>query len=453
MPVSPFIFSAMVGGSFSFVNGIIHMRQQNKLSQESQKAQAAIQENRQNFDLKMHENNIENQRELSLKNHTYRLEEQLNQFHLTCNQFDYKHFLDRWPLVNLPEIIREEQILSDNTVALRVIFSKSNDEVFSKYVFPRVEYGLLDFVDLYHNKFNSNNIVFYHNGYTGNIAGGAVVTNIHSVLKELPVIIIDSAVVVNELRISFSMWGLGSSELKHNTVFRMPYRKTMANGLPVPLYYDNIVEKILAHLKFLLGYSYDMYNMLEYNRPPLLPQIASYELENPKNIHGIMLKNEEVVASIAEHYEDMYSKLIGAYNSVAMLPESNKETLLHKLRAEYAQSMKGFIPDKQYLDCVNESLDAWVNLRSEQTAEEFLNSILSNEELIKKYFSNDDKEFFVMLNKLYENNNSSRANLVCEICKLLEQIELEPLAAVKPVVVSTPSTETPLGNRRSRLNM
>lgn len=449
MAVNPFIFSAIIGSVTSTVNGYFQRKQQYKLSQESQKAQAAIQENRQNFDLQMHENNANLQRELSFKNHNYRLEEQLNQFNLACNQANYQFFLKTWPLINLPEIIREEQMLSDNTVALRVIFSKSKDEIFSKYVYPRVEQGLLDFVDLYHNKFNSNNIVFYHNGFLGDITGGAVVTNIHHALKELPVIIIDSTVLVNELCISFSMWGLGNSDQKHETVFRMPYRKTTVNGQPVPQYYDVIVEKILAYLKFLLGYAYDVYNMFEYNRPPLLPQIASYELENPKNIHGIMLKDEEVAASISEYYGDMYSRLIGADNSVALLPESNKETFLHKLRAEYAQSMKGFIPDEQYLDCVNESLDAWVNLRSELSAEEFLNSILSNEESVKKYFSNDDKEFFVMLNKLYENNNGSRANLVCEICKMLEQIELEPAAAVKPIAVSNQTTKTPSENKKN----
>lgn len=454
MPVSPFIISALLGGVISTANGFLQRRQQNNLTLQNQNSQAVIQKNRQDFDLQIHENNANLQRELSMRNHQFRLKEQYNQFELSCNQANYQYFLKTWPLINLPDIIRDEQVLSDDTVALRVIFSKSKDEIFSKAVYPRVEQGLLEFVDLYHNKFNSNNIIFYHNGFVGDITGGAIVTNIHHALKELPVIVIDTTVLVDELCVSFSMWGLGSSEQKHSTVFRMPYRVTASNGKIVNEYYDAIVEKILAYLKFLLGYAYDVYNLFEYDRPPLLPEIASYEMKNPKNIRGIMLKNKEVEASFSEFYGNMYSTIIGADNSAAMLPESNKESNLHKLRAEYAQSMKGFISDDQYMDCVNESLDAWVNLRSELSAEEFLNSILSNEELVKKYFSNDDKEFFVMLNKLYENNNGSRAALVCEICKMLEQIELESVATVKPVVVSTLTTKTPSENqKRNRFKM
>lgn len=448
MPVSPFIISALLGGAISTVNGILQRRQQNNLALQNQNSQAVIQKNRQDFDLQIHENNANLQRELSMRNHQFRLKEQLNQFNISCNQANYQYFLKTWPLINLPDIIRDEQVLSDDTVALRVIFSKSKDEIFSKYVYPRVEQGLLEFVDLYHNNFNSNNIIFYHNGFVGDVTGGAIVTNIHHALKELPVIVIDTTVLVDELCVSFSMWGLGSSEQKRSTVFRMPYRVTVSNGKIVNEYYDVIVEKILAYLKFLLGYAYDVYNLFEYDRPPLLPEIASYEMKNPKNIRGIMLKNKDVEASFSEFYGNMYSSVIGAGNSAAMLPESNKESNLHKLRAEYALSVKGFIPDEQYLQYVNESLDAWVNLRSELTAEDFLSSIIADEYALKKYFSNDDKAYFLTLVELYKNSNSDRASLVNEICGKLEKVELEAVAKVKPAVIPAPAVKADSGNKK-----
>ena len=72
-----------------------------------------------------------------------------------CRSTEWQRFIAEWPLKVLPSVLREEQILNDQTVALRVFFAKSSDKYFTSLIYPEVEQGLVEFIDRYHNIFQS----------------------------------------------------------------------------------------------------------------------------------------------------------------------------------------------------------------------------------------------------------------------------------------------------------
>ena len=429
------VVSSLINSATAIYNGKKSREQQERLAVENRQLTERMEANRQSFQLEVNERNAQMQKQLSLQNHQLRLDEQRNNFEYMCQQAEWNRFLNTWPLINLPSVIRQEQILSDNTVALRVIFSKSNDAIFSKAVYPRVEQGLREFIELYHNQFRSKNIIFYHNAFSGTLSGGAVETNIHYALKELPVIIIDSTVLLDEICVYFTMWGLGSSDQNHFTVFRIPYQQRTVNGNIVVEYYQAIANKILAYLKFVLGYAYDAYNLIQYDRPPLLPKVAAYEQE--LQVRGAMLAEAEVRAALSERYGEIYDSVIGTSETAfAQLPESYKKTILHQLRLEYAESVKDCVAPEQYIKYLDESLDAWVGLRSSLSTEEFLKEIISGELPIHKYFSDDDKTYFGKLKALYNGSGAYFYSFVLQICSKLDSVDL---SSVPPAIIEKPT--------------
>ena len=425
---SPFVISAFVNALISSYNAKKSRDQQERIQAENRKLSQLQEQNRQQFQLEINARNAQAQRELSVQNHQLRLQELNNNFANTCRQAEYQRFLSTWPLLNMPEVIRQEQVLSDETVALRVIFSKSNDAIFGQAVFPLIEQGLREFVELYHNVFKSRNLIFYHNGFTGTLSGGAMETNIHYALKELPVIIIDTTVLPGEINVSFTMWGFGAQDPEHATMFKIPYQPKV-EGKTIPLdYYIGLSNKILAYLKYILGFSYDAYNLIQYNRAPLLPQVAAYELEKhriSKDVRGPMLLDADVKKALSGRYGEIYDSVIGtAENTVAAMPASFKQTILHELRLEYAESLQGTVSAEQYQQYLDESLDAWVNLRSTLSVPDFLNEILSDALPVAKYFSNKDKAYFEKLKELYTETESGYSNAVEQVCSKLENIVL-----------------------------
>lgn len=434
-----FVVSSLINAYTAKYNGDKSREQQEKLAAENRQLTERMEANRQSFQLEVNERNAQMQKQLSLQNHQLRLDEQRNNFEYMCQQAEWNRFLNTWPLINLPSVIRQEQILSDNTVALRVIFSKSNDSIFAAAVYPRVEQGLREFVNLYHNTFQSNNIIYYHNAFTSTLSGGAIETNIYHALKELPVIIIDSTVLLDEICVSFTIWGLGSSEKKNDTVFKIPYQKRTVNGNIVVEYYQAIANKILAYLKFVLGYAYDAYNLIQYDRPPLLPQVAAFEEANKEKlkVRGCMLADPEVKAALSERYGEIYDSVIGTGEATfAQLPESYKKTILHQLRLEYAESVKDCIAPAQYVKYLDESLDAWVSLRSSLSTEDFLKEIISGELPIHKYFSEDDKMYFGKLKALYNGSGAYFYSFVLQICSKLDSVDL---SSVPPAIIEKPT--------------
>ena len=160
-----YLATAIINAATSTVNSALARKQQNELAVKNQQFTERMEHNRQNFQLSLSEENAKLQREMSKTNHDMRLLEQQNNFELMCKSAEWNHFEAEWPLWVRPMVLRSEQILDDDTVALRVLFSKSNNDFFTKYVFPEIEQGLVEFVDRYHNIFSSKNIIFHHNAF------------------------------------------------------------------------------------------------------------------------------------------------------------------------------------------------------------------------------------------------------------------------------------------------
>lgn len=397
-----YVVTALINAATNTYNSAQARKQQEQLAEKNRELTLSMEANRQDFQLELNERNAEIQRELSIQNHELRIREQEANFEKMCLQAEWSKFLNVWPLINMPSVIRAEQVLPDNTVSLRVIFAKSNDTVFSKVVYPKVEQGLKDFVDIYHNVLDSKNIIFYQNAFVSNLSGGAVDENIHYALKELPVIIINTNVLIDEIYVSFTMWGLGSREQNHFTVFRIPYQQKTENGNIDITYYTDLTKQILAYLKFVLGYAYDAYNLIQYNRAPLLPKAATYELEQGAN--GCLLENHEVVRAIGEKYGEIYTSVIGVGKGnekqpYAVLPESCKQSILHGLRMEYAEVLKDCISETEYIRYLDEAVEAWAALRTTMPTVDFLTELLEKEgtaehSVLQVYFGAEDVTFF-----------------------------------------------------------
>lgn len=430
--------TAIVNAVSNFVNGKKNRKQQEKLARENQKFNERMEANRQNFQLRINCENAENQRELSEQNHRQRLIEQENNFTLLVQGKEWDHFLKDWPLQNLPSVLRKDQILDDGTVALRVFYSKSNNPIFSNYVYPLVERGLLEFVDSYHNVFSSKNIIFYHRGYKEGVYGGAYNANIKHALNDVPIVIIDTDILLDEICVSATIWGFDNVDGQHMTLFKLPFKLKGTNGKPDNDSVKQLANEILAHLKFVLGCAYDTYNMIMYNRAPLLPQIANYEL-----IHGTesaFLRYDAIKAFFGKQYGEIYSTLLsgdgsGENKSFAELPESNKTTILHNLRLDYALAARDIIAPEVFSKCLVESVNAWCALRTTNSAAEFINSLAGDEEKILRYFSLEDVDYFKKLCDAYE--TSAVKNDACEACLRIKADVLDAKSEIESKIAST----------------
>lgn len=381
-----------------------------ELEKERQEFQTYLESNRQQFQLEVNKSNAELQRELSAQNHAFRLEEINTNFELTRRTQEYQQVEAKWPLHVPPVVMRGEQVLKDRTIALRVLFARSSDAYLQKFFYPIIEQELVDFVDLYKNNLSSRNIIFFHNAWKDECYGGAFGNNIHFALSDLPVLIADANVLPSgQIRISVTMWGVGSDTEFHGNIFKCPYDKSRFKD---ENYVLEIAYKVSAYLKFAIGYVYDLYNLIAYNRMPLLP--AAVALEKNNLIDSALLNYEEIKQCLTDTYSRMYSQTLsitdGSQQSVydtqaedVQLLVDSKKTILHELRLNYALAVKDYVSTEQYLQCLDESIRAWVDLRTDKSAEEFLQDLAGNGDEVEKYFSDEDKRYFITLCDAYYN--------------------------------------------------
>ncbi len=447
-----YVLIALANAATQLINGKISRNQQGKVAEQNYKLQVKMEENRQNFQLSINEKNAQTQRDLALENHRLRLIEQDNSFNNMCKQAEWTQFLMSWPLRTLPSVIRAEQVddVNQGTVALRVIFAKSSDKFFSNLIFPDIERGLLEFTNIYPNIFNSYNIAFYHNGFKSDVSGGSITDNIHYALKGLPVIIVEADVdnLNNEVYISLTMWGLGSTRKSNYTMFRIPYEKKSVNDNVDLSYYRSLTDEILARIKYVVGCAYDMYNLIEYNLPPLLPKIAAFEQQQPRT-RGCILNYAELKNAIAEQYDEIYSMVLSnneredAVSDKKLLQGFNK-IVIHKIKMEYAESVKDMIPEEQYIKYLNDSVDSWVSIRSNDLTVDFFNHILNEDYSTTQYFSEEDLKYFYEIKGLCLSLSSDFAykDIIDNILTFIEnkksEREEEPAKEVvqKEIVVS-----------------
>lgn len=421
------IVASVINAVTSSVNGKKSRELQADQAEKSRALNLEIEENRQNFQLETHELNARRQREMNEQAHTFRLEEQQRAFENACMQTEWNQFIARWPLVNLPSVIRAQQLLSDDTVSLRVIFSRSADADFSRYVYPYVEQGLRDFVDIYHNAFASRNIIFYHNAFNSNVVGGAVEANIHYGLRELPVIIIGTNVLPDQVDISLTMWGLADQRAypDHMSMFKMPFVRS-----DNPDDYREMASQILRYLKFIVGFTYDAYNLTEYSRMPLLPKVAQYE--QMAGMQDCMLDAPELKASLGRKYNDIYAGIIGSGSAElsegsVFAPSRARSMEMPRIRLEYAETMRTLADKDMYTLYLDESVQAWAALRTQEEPAAFLSGLSGDPGAIVRYVSAEDKAYILRLAQGYAGaNDSPEGKAVRALAEALEGMELRP---------------------------
>lgn len=416
MPVPVFLIyggALAANGIASVYNGKKNRKIQKELAEKNQQFQESLEQNRQDFQLQRHLENANLQRELSEQNHLQRLAEQENNFKLMCAQTEWNLFLNRFPLEILPSALRKFQINDDGTVALQVLFNKSNNQNFSKFIYPRVEQGLREFIQLYHNVFNSKNIIFYQNAYKDNVYGDSFTANIRYAMNNMPVLVIDTNVLLEKTSITMTIWGFDNNDtngIYQSTMFEIPYDLQIIDGKLNKEILNDIADELLAHLKFAIGYIYDMYNLITYNQTPILPKVAGYEIEKSLDKNDNILAYENLRSQLSSHYKEIYSSILGSNEdstnpALLEIPEV-KKIILHNLRLDYALSVKEFVKPEDYLKYLDESIKSWCRLRTDSPATEFINSFKDNREIIPKYFSKEDIEYFKKLCAAYQNTET-----------------------------------------------
>ena len=413
-----YIASMVTSAVSNIVSGNQNRAQQAELARQNREFQFELQRTRDNFTLKVNDENNQRQREIAVLNHKLRLKEQDNNFDQQRRAREWQQVEAQWPLNVLPVVMRHEQCLEDQTISLRVILSKSanptpENQEFQRYIYPSLEYSLKSFVNIYNNDFQSRNIIFYDNACKNGCFGGAFNSNVHYGLRDLPVVILEVGVLSNMVSVSTSMWGMGNNQMQNFVAFELPYDSTKLRDQS---YKQEIADSISAHVKFVVGCVYDLYNLVVYDRMPLLPKAANCELE--RKAKGPVLGYTDIKKEFTKYYGRMYSNALGTPQSkqtaVALIGES-KATTMHKLRLEYACSVKDIVSEDVYASYLDESVLAWVSLRTNDKAEKFLQKLLDNPSEIVRYFSEDDQQYFSSLCSAYKNNATNLSRYCCEL--------------------------------------
>ncbi|MDF2905652.1 MAG: hypothetical protein K0R34_973 [Herbinix sp.] len=407
-PLGPiYIASSLINAGTNLLNGHFSRVQQDRIAEENRSMTLRLEADRQNFQLDMFRKNAELQDTLSTERHNFALKEIQMNFENMCKSAEWHLFLEKWPLVTLPCVVREAQVLMDNTVSLRIIFSHNNDTIFNTSVYPYVEQQLREFIDLYSNRFGSKNLIYYHKGFSSQLHGGALEENIHYALKEIPVMIIDANVLPGEIILSATIWGFGSTEKKHCTVFHLPYDKKILDNKLDQEYYRELSERLLAHVKYIVGYTYDTYNLVEYNRPPLLGKIASYEMEY--QCKGNILEYLDRSAYLGNEYVKLFELV---FNTEEL--NMAKAYQLPQLQLDFAEAIQEYVSPEQLLEMLNCSLASWTLQRTTVDSDIFLQQLRENENITSRYIDECEARYLKKLAMNYLKVRCTEGDLTSE---------------------------------------
>ena len=250
-------------------------------------------------------------------------------------------------------------------------------------------------------------------------------------------IIIDTNVVLDEICVSATIWGFDDVDGREATLFKLPFRIRRINGQIDPNYSKELANEILAHLKFVLGCVYDTYNLVMYDKPPLLPKVAQWELSH--NVDGAFLHYENIQSLFAGQYENIYSSVLGKGRGnlgFAELPTSFKKTIVHNLRLEYALAVKRLVRPEEFIKYLDESIKSWCELRTTLSVVDFLKSLTGDKEKILRYFSVEDVNYFKRLCEAY--NESIIETPSGEACLALKDDVLSLESEIEKITTKTP---------------
>ena len=403
-------------------------REQQRNRQEFEKQQLKV---RQEFDLVLNKRNADLQREMAWQNHCYRLNEQELNFNNQMDLAIYKNFLDKWPMMMPIEMLRNEH-MQYGRAALGVFLFKNRDGINSEIdkfwdvnIYPLVETELNEWVEgTDRNVMGIRNIKFYRDSFRDdNAHHGSLVDIVRYALSGLPTVVLESNVLPRELRLSFTIWGLGDDSAKDYSQYTFRSKKCRVKsekGWMSEAECDELVDWICACFKMIIGCNFDAFNLAQYNRMPVFPEIAKYELE--QGMSGTPLAYEDLKKEFTGFYEGIYDLLLGPKSAFANDCVNNKLVNAYAMRLCYAEALKDFVSGESLNKWLADSVEAWCSLRGEKPAEEWLKGLLAGEYSRYQYFDADDEAYFREVAELM--SEGARLHSVCrDTVRLLNTAE------------------------------
>ena len=292
-------------------------------------------------------------------------------------------------------------------------------------------------------------------------------------LKTEPILILESEHDGDYLNFRIAYWGLGQETYYYKTIFRLPYREILHNSAKSRalewkkvrdellfmgedteeinnLGGDNvsnlaILEKVekwqekgIDISKLSLNYQInhqdwqklcqvlinchclvvawvaDAYHLVDYDVPPLLPQVLPSLLQETSNLQSV----EEFLRVCATGYQEVYQAL-----------ENQRHYWVPELALQLAQSLS-YLPDRSWSQSqVDYSINTWLKLR-QVPAEEFINPLQAMQSAVKI----EDKAYLEKLKDYFTAIGNNQG--ISEVDQLLNTIaELEknsPLPTPSP---------------------
>lgn len=384
-----------------------------EIAEKTQKLQYMLEQNREQFELKKLQATNEFQNKLNIQQHEYRLQEQNHNFDLLCKSEEWKTLLEDWPLNMPPIVVRDFSKSENGKICLQVFLAKSNNETYNKRVYPYVEQGLKDFTDYYTNVLHSENLIFHCNCFKKGYEDGTGSQNLFCVLKQLPVVFIDTKIIGNMINISLILWGFDTKK-KQFTAISLPFEDSKEE-----LYYSQLAKEILAYLKILIGYTYDMYELTKNSSMPLLP----YAIKHDEDFKDRVTSYIPLKSLINISYMDLYKNVLGNSSDNSQQLQISE---MHLLRLQYAKILEEYLEEEEFANCLHDSLISWSYLRSKNQVGDFLQEIrndISNDNLLlKKYFGKNDIVYFDELKRCIQRKELQAKGGYANIWKLVLEI-------------------------------
>lgn len=396
-----YLVMALISSFTQIVNQTRSTRLQNTIAERNRQLAEQQEQLRQDFQLDMAEKNAVLQRELALENHKYRLMEQAENFRKAEESVQWNALIQSWPLTSLPKPMRENQIDSaSDSVKLRVILCDGDNGF--RPLYPEIENQLDEFI-LTYGRLGCNRLIFTRGIKDGQTDIGRHSENIFYALRDLPTILIDCRIKNGMVHVGAEIWGFGNQRSRE-TVFRIPFQpKLREDGKIDPECIKEWQDKTAAHLKTLVGYVFDAYNLITYNAPPMLPRVAA---EERKSGTGGAVPYAEL---LRDNYARLYAEYLGSGDKpcLAENAESFQSQILHEIRLDYALAADDYLTDDAFIRCLDESLAAWTALRSEEKAGDFVGELIGDPSRIAKYVSGSDRDYLLRLSAAYEKKGNT----------------------------------------------
>ena len=259
-----------------------------------------LQIKRQEFERAAKERNIEHMwkllhegqkltKQLEEERHENRLDELKCEIDNLLQKLTYESTISNWPLKVLPLVMKNQafgNLLAnqEENVAMHVIFTRSNYDMFNSRVYPLVEKELEQFCDKYWSTISDHPIMFYSGAWKSQNSPTEVqVSSMRTALNNLPTLLITPFFRPNDGKLVFQihLWGVGASSTDQ---FNIPeieptdFQRQFTNqddyentkGL-----LDEIIEDMVPYLQCLIGYMADTYFWSSSGLAPHLPLLVT----------------------------------------------------------------------------------------------------------------------------------------------------------------------------------